>query len=174
MNYVHGIFSFTPLCSPFYLLGTLLAVTGSVHLLPRLLVNWLPHFLTWLIYPPTQNPDPPGFSRSKYTPIRTTLRTQPISLRTLLLNITYLDHPNCHLEYPTFISHWISSMPPFYHIEFWTHRLFVFLNTTSVVLLSCYSQVTYVLRTIKTPHFEMSYLIFSTYTLICNEISSLL
>ncbi len=33
----------TLLCSPlppFYLLGTLLAVTGSVHLGPRLLVNW--------------------------------------------------------------------------------------------------------------------------------------
>jgi hypothetical protein len=33
---------FVPFCSPFvspYLLGTLLAVTGSVHLVPRLLVN---------------------------------------------------------------------------------------------------------------------------------------
>jgi hypothetical protein len=28
-----------PLCTPFYLLGTLLAVTGIVHLSPRLLVN---------------------------------------------------------------------------------------------------------------------------------------
>ncbi len=31
-----------PLSTPFYLLGTLLAVTGSVHLGPRLLVNWPP------------------------------------------------------------------------------------------------------------------------------------
>jgi hypothetical protein len=51
-NYnVHGAFpslcylpllSSVPLCShssPFYLLGTLLAVTGSVQLVPRLLVN---------------------------------------------------------------------------------------------------------------------------------------
>jgi hypothetical protein len=32
-------FPFLPLCVPFYLLGTLLAVTGIVHLSPRLLVN---------------------------------------------------------------------------------------------------------------------------------------
>jgi hypothetical protein len=30
---------FLPLCTPFYLLGTLLAVTGIVHLGLRLLVN---------------------------------------------------------------------------------------------------------------------------------------
>jgi hypothetical protein len=39
MSYVHGIFSFAPLSTLLYLLGTLLAVTGSVHLVPRLLVN---------------------------------------------------------------------------------------------------------------------------------------
>jgi hypothetical protein len=33
---------FLPLCTPFYLLGTLLAVTGIVHLGLRLLVNWPP------------------------------------------------------------------------------------------------------------------------------------
>jgi hypothetical protein len=32
-------FPFLPLCTPFYLLGTLLAVTGIVHLGLRLLVN---------------------------------------------------------------------------------------------------------------------------------------
>ncbi len=32
-------FPFLPLCAPFYLLGTLLAVTGIVHLGLRLLVN---------------------------------------------------------------------------------------------------------------------------------------
>jgi hypothetical protein len=43
---IHGAFPLLfclplliPLCSPFYLLGTLLAVTGSVHLGLRLLVN---------------------------------------------------------------------------------------------------------------------------------------
>jgi hypothetical protein len=46
MIYVQSIFSFTPILLPFaplstllHLLGTLLAVTGSVHLVPRLLVN---------------------------------------------------------------------------------------------------------------------------------------
>ncbi len=39
-----------------------------------------PISLPWLINPLTQNPDPPGFSRSKYTFIRTTLRTQPTKL----------------------------------------------------------------------------------------------
>jgi hypothetical protein len=33
---------FVPFLTPFYLLGTLLAVTGSVHLGLRLLVNWPP------------------------------------------------------------------------------------------------------------------------------------
>jgi hypothetical protein len=33
------VFPFVPLSIPFHLLGTLLAVTGSVHLGPRLLVN---------------------------------------------------------------------------------------------------------------------------------------
>jgi hypothetical protein len=36
------LFSFVPFLTPFYLLGTLLAVTGSVHLSPRLFVNWPP------------------------------------------------------------------------------------------------------------------------------------
>jgi hypothetical protein len=46
MIYVQGIFPFAPLLPPFvplstllHLLGTLLAVTGSVHLVPRLPVN---------------------------------------------------------------------------------------------------------------------------------------
>jgi hypothetical protein len=32
-------FPFAPLFNPSHLLGTLLAVTGSVHLIPRLLIN---------------------------------------------------------------------------------------------------------------------------------------
>ncbi len=47
-------FPLSPLCVPFYLLGTLLAVTGIVHLGLRLLVNWphLPH--------PSPNSPPPS------------------------------------------------------------------------------------------------------------------
>ncbi len=52
---------FCPHSYPFYLIGTLLAVTGSVHLVPRLLVNLLPISLPWLIYPSFQNPNPPEF-----------------------------------------------------------------------------------------------------------------
>ncbi len=64
-----------PFCSPFvspYLLGTLLAVIGSVRLVPRLLVNWSSHFPPIPLF---QNPDPPEFLRSKYTFIRTTSLT---------------------------------------------------------------------------------------------------
>ncbi len=81
-----------PFCSPFvslYLLGTLLAVIGSVHLVPRLLVNWSSLFLPLLIYPSFQNPDPPGFSRSKYTFIRTTSRTYLTRSSTSLMYDVY-------------------------------------------------------------------------------------
>jgi hypothetical protein len=47
----------------------------------RKLTSPFPHLA---IYPPTQNPNPPGFSRSKYTLIRTTLRTRPISSLTVI------------------------------------------------------------------------------------------
>jgi hypothetical protein len=59
-----------PFCSPFaslYLLGTLLAVTGSVHLVPRLHETDLPVSLPSPIYPSFQNPDPLGFPRPKHT-----------------------------------------------------------------------------------------------------------
>jgi hypothetical protein len=73
-----------PLIAPFHLLGTLLAVTGSVHLFLGMLVNWplyFPHLPIWP--PPSEIPTPWGFSRPKYTFIRTTLRTQPICSLTL-------------------------------------------------------------------------------------------
>ncbi len=53
-----------PFCPPFvslYLLGTLLAVIGPVHLGPRLLVNWSPHFHPLPIPSPFQNSHPLGF-----------------------------------------------------------------------------------------------------------------
>ncbi len=53
------------LCSPFHLLGTLLAVTGSVHLFLGLLINWPLYFPHLPIWPPTRNPDPLGFPRPK-------------------------------------------------------------------------------------------------------------
>ncbi len=69
------------------LLGALLAVTGSVHLVPRLLINWSSLFLPLFIYPPFQNPDPPEFPRFKYTFIRMTSRiwlTRSSTLTSLL------------------------------------------------------------------------------------------
>ncbi len=47
---------FAPLSVPFYLLGTLLAVTGSVHPGPRLLINWPPLPQPLLIPSPFQIP----------------------------------------------------------------------------------------------------------------------
>ncbi len=39
MDYIHTYSPLLPFAPLLYLLGTLLAVTGSVHLVPRLLVN---------------------------------------------------------------------------------------------------------------------------------------
>ncbi len=54
-----------PFCSPFvplYLLGTLLAVIGSVHLVPRLHVNWSSHFPPLALIPLIPKSRPPwGF-----------------------------------------------------------------------------------------------------------------
>ncbi len=83
-----------PFCSPFvslYFLGTPLAVIGSVHLVPRLLVNWSSHFPPLAIYPSFQNPDPPGFPRSKYTFIRTTSRTLLTRSSTYMSSVSVWD-----------------------------------------------------------------------------------
>jgi hypothetical protein len=59
-----------PFSTPFYLLGTLLAVTGSVHLGLRLLVNWPP-----LSQPFPQTLPPPNSQNPGYpAPPKTTLR----------------------------------------------------------------------------------------------------
>jgi hypothetical protein len=58
---------FAPLSNPFYLLGTLLAVTGSVHLGLRLLVNWSPLSQPFpQTFPPlnSQNPDHPRLTKT--------------------------------------------------------------------------------------------------------------
>ncbi len=68
-------FSFAPHSYPLYLLGTLLAVIGSVHLVSRLLVNWSSHFPPLAHLPPIPKSRPPEFPRSKYTFIRMTSRT---------------------------------------------------------------------------------------------------
>ncbi len=68
--------------------------------------------------PPTQNPDPPGFSRSKYKFIRTTLRTRPISSRTGLR----LDPNKCFLKI------WDSWTVSFLGLPFFVHH---FLNVLS-------------------------------------------
>jgi hypothetical protein len=75
---------FLPLCVPFYLLGTLLAVTGSVHLVPRLLVT-TPLFPHLALVPSHPKSRPPlGFPDPNMHLIRTTLRTQPISSQTVM------------------------------------------------------------------------------------------
>ncbi len=64
-----------PLSTPFYLLGTLLAVTESVHLGLRLLVNWPPLFQPFpqtLPPPNSQNPNYPA-------PHKDNLRKNPAS-----------------------------------------------------------------------------------------------
>ncbi len=58
-----------PLLAPFYLLGTLLAVTGSVHLSLRLLVNWPPPVPTLCPNPPPSKfPEPQLPSASQRRP----------------------------------------------------------------------------------------------------------
>jgi hypothetical protein len=88
------------LCSPFvplYLLGTLLAVIGSVHLVPRLLVNWSSHFPPLAHIPLIPNPGPPGSPRSKYTFIRMTSRTWLTRSSTILAAVQ-LQSPNFNIS----------------------------------------------------------------------------
>ncbi len=77
---------FLPLCTPFYLLGTLLAVTGFVHLGLRLLVNWspLPH--------PSPKPSPLQIPR---TPTAQRLTKTTSGIIRLLPSRTVWPHNNC-------------------------------------------------------------------------------
>ncbi len=54
--------SLAPLFGPLHLLGTLRAVTGSVHFGLRLLVNCPPHFPSLAHIPPPPKSRPPGVS----------------------------------------------------------------------------------------------------------------
>ncbi len=93
-------FPFAPLSVPFYLLGTLLAATGSVHPVPRLLVNWSLH-----LHPsPFRNPDPLGFPPDKCAPLlrrhrNTGSQVQHINVKISFLpwdNLTiYMSEPGC-------------------------------------------------------------------------------
>ncbi len=76
-------FPFSPLCIPFYLLGTLLAVTGIVHLGLRLLVHWppLPH--------PSPKPSPLQIPR---TPTAQRLTKTTSGIFRLLLSGTILNN----------------------------------------------------------------------------------
>ncbi len=68
-------FPFVPPLTPFYLLGTLLAVTGSVHLGLRLLINWPP-----LSQPSTQTLPLPNSQNPTYpAPHYDDLRNNPAS-----------------------------------------------------------------------------------------------
>ncbi len=66
-------FPFAPLSSPLYLLGTLLAVTGSVHLGLRLLVDWPP------LSQPFPDPSPLQIPSTQFTK-RLTMTTSRIRL----------------------------------------------------------------------------------------------
>ncbi len=59
-------FPFAPLSNPLYLLGTLLAVTGSVHLCLRLLVNWPPLSQPFPQSLPPPNSQNPGYQAPHY------------------------------------------------------------------------------------------------------------
>jgi hypothetical protein len=82
--YIHGTFPlascflllpFSPISVPFYLLGTLLAVTGSVHVALGLLANKPFHFPPLAHIPLIPKSRPPEFPNPKYTFIRTAMRT---------------------------------------------------------------------------------------------------
>jgi hypothetical protein len=77
-----------PLYDPLHLLGTLRAVTGSVHLGLCLLVNCPLHFPSLAHIPRLQNPDPLGFLTSKYTFIRMASRTWLTRSRTIRVLIS--------------------------------------------------------------------------------------
>jgi hypothetical protein len=83
------------LCSPllpFLLTWNPPSVTGSVHLVPRLLVSNFPIPSSGSYTLPPEIPTPRGFPDPNIHLIRTTLQTQPISSLTLLLsNISSCD-----------------------------------------------------------------------------------
>ncbi len=81
-NYLHSIFSFAPLCSPFYLLGTLLLWQDPSTSFPG--CSWTtPLFPHLALVPSHPKSRPPlGFPDPNMHLIRTTLRTQPISSQT--------------------------------------------------------------------------------------------
>ncbi len=96
-SFPRSLCSLCPPCSPcspwspyslFHFLGTLLAVTGSVHLGLRLLVNWTPHFPVLCSLAPYSNISiPPRLLTSKCTPISTVSRNRLSWSGTLTFNI---------------------------------------------------------------------------------------
>ncbi len=77
--YLSLLILLAPLSNPFYLLGTLLAVTGSVHLGLRLLVNW----------PPLSKPSPLQIPRTQDTQRLT--KTTSRWIRRLLSGTSLVD-----------------------------------------------------------------------------------
>ncbi len=68
---------YSPCCIPLLLTWLPPAVTGIVHLNPRLLVNWLPLSPIGPLYPSLWNPDPPWvFPRLNVHSIRAISQTQ--------------------------------------------------------------------------------------------------
>ncbi len=63
-------FPFAPFSSPLYLLGTLLAVTGSVHLGLSLLANWPPLSQPFPQSLPSPNSQNPGYQAPHYDDLK--------------------------------------------------------------------------------------------------------
>ncbi len=81
-TYVHDL-PLVPLVPLVYLLGTLLAVSGSVHLCSLLLVNWPPFVLPVAhVLPLPKIPTPRGFPDPNIHSIRMTLWTRSRRSRT--------------------------------------------------------------------------------------------
>jgi hypothetical protein len=108
---------FAPLSNPLHLLGTLLAVTGSVHLGLRLLVNWPPLSQPFPQSLPPPNSQNPGYQAPHYDD----LMNPASSVRN-----SYIPSPLCaaHKIFRSFTSEWM-----FGHLWHYVHSLFKNLQT---------------------------------------------
>jgi hypothetical protein len=83
MYTIHSPCYFLPFCSPVQLTWKPPCCDRIRPPRSRVARKLTSPFSSLVHIPPAKNPDPPGFSRSKYTFIRTTLRTRPTSSRTV-------------------------------------------------------------------------------------------
>ncbi len=85
-------FPFVPLSVSFYLLGTLLAVTGSVHPVPRLLANWSPHLHPSPFPPHSEIPTPWGFPEPNAPPYQDDIATLARKSSTIVMDFFLVIH----------------------------------------------------------------------------------